>query len=173
MSKTSHYWATRNAAMASITVDRRFWVFVWNNPTSVDIPKEFKDVDTVWWQLEKGKKSGRLHLQGVVQFRFPKSRGQVRDMCDAWWAPMEGRLSQARAYCTKEETRQQGPWMYSPVAEALLQAASVLARPSAPAPPLGLLGSPNHGVSPYASLPASRSDTLGTSTTLPLEPPSG
>lgn len=104
----------------NLLADKRWWVFVLNNPESNDIPKGFKDVDTVTWQLEMGTR-GIPHLQGVVQFLYPKSWHQVRQMCPrAWWHIMLGTKQEAIAYCRKEESRVSGPWSYIPVAQAVL-----------------------------------------------------
>lgn len=103
-----------------LLADKRFWVFVMKNPESNDLPKKFKDVDTVTWQLEKGT-SGIPHLQGVVQFLYPKSFTQVRAMAPkGWWSVMYGTIHEAKAYCTKVETRIGGPWAYHPLGQAVL-----------------------------------------------------
>lgn len=93
--------------------DKRFWIFVKHNPLSNDLPTKFKDLVTVTWQLEKGSR-GIPHLQGVVQFLYPKSFGQVRDMLPkAYWHPMLGTHQEAMSYCSKVPTRVEGPWVYN------------------------------------------------------------
>lgn len=106
----------------NLLADTRWWVFVLNNPWSNDVPKQdFKDVDMVTWQLEVGTMRSTPHLQGVVQFLYPKSYSQVKMMCpSAWWHVMLGSKEEAVAYCTKEETRIAGPWSHLPVAQAVL-----------------------------------------------------
>lgn len=115
-------WISKKyAEVKEMNADKRFWVFVLKNPETNDIPKTFKDVDTVTWQLEEGSKAHTPHLQGVVQFLYPKSWSQVRTMAPrAWWHVMLGTVHEAKAYCTKEETRIAGPWSWMPVSQALL-----------------------------------------------------
>lgn len=92
--------------------DKTWWVFVWNNPDDKDLPRNLKDVLEVWWQLESGSKRHVPHLQGVAHFAFPKSRTQLREQMPAWWQGMQGTPIQAIRYCTKEETRLEGPFHY-------------------------------------------------------------
>lgn len=103
----------------SKVADRRFWVFVQNNPSSHDFPKKLKDLSTVTWQLEEGSRK-IPHIQGVVQFLYPKSFSQVRAMLPkAWWQVMLGTHEEAKAYCSKLETRTAGPWSHDAVLQAV------------------------------------------------------
>lgn len=64
-------------------------------------------------QLEKAPTTGKLHLQGYIQFNAPVKFGGVKKINDsAYWAPAKGTPQQCRAYCTKEESRVAGPWEF-------------------------------------------------------------
>lgn len=90
--------------------DRRWWVFCWNNPTTLEIDTLLHDAEEVWWQLEEGHKRKVPHLQGVVRFKYPKGLGMLRKYVGCWWHIMRGTVEQATEYCTKEDTRIAGPW---------------------------------------------------------------
>ncbi len=90
----------------------RGWVFTVNNPTSaIDWPL-LGDCYLVY-QKEKGE-SGTEHFQGVVFFKNKRTFRSVRsilpDGCHI--ESMKGTLDQAVAYCTKEDTRIEGPWKF-------------------------------------------------------------
>jgi len=88
----------------------KYWVFTLNNPGSDDIVASFPDLEYAVWQKEKGVQ-GTEHLQGYVIFKGTKQRTWVNSKCvKAHWEPRKGSHSQARAYCTKEESRVDGPW---------------------------------------------------------------
>lgn len=62
-------------------------------------------------QQEIGGVTGRAHWQGYVQFTSPVRCTQVRAELNCVWAwvkPARGTPQQARAYCTKEDTRAPG-----------------------------------------------------------------
>lgn len=62
-------------------------------------------------QREVGGNTGREHWQGYVQLDSPQRAAAVRRIlgCDwAWIKPARGTPAQARAYCTKEDTRREG-----------------------------------------------------------------
>lgn len=59
-------------------------------------------------QQEVGSETGRLHWQGYVEFSQPVRAAGVRKSLSCPWAwvkPARGTATQARAYCTKEDTR--------------------------------------------------------------------
>jgi len=88
----------------------RCWLFTINNPESNDLPKTFTDVRYCIWQREKGE-AGTEHLQGYVAFTKAKRLTQVKTLNDrAHWESRKGTEEQAIAYCSKEETRLEGPW---------------------------------------------------------------
>lgn len=67
----------------------------------------------VCWQLERAPDTGRLHLQGYVEFFKPQRLRAAQQALRAPTAHLEkrrGTRDQARDYCRKEESRVQGPW---------------------------------------------------------------
>ncbi len=89
----------------------RSWVFTINNPGDVDIPTKWQNVKAAVWQEEKGGEQETVHLQGVVNFGAAKTLAACKTLDGtAHWEPMEGTWQQAVDYCTKEKTRQRGPF---------------------------------------------------------------
>ena len=85
-----------------------------NNPTEEHIPANvWPDVEYAIWQHEKGE-NGTEHIQGYVVFVGKKRLQWVRNNCDeqAHWEPRNGTHEQAKAYCSKEESRLDGPWTW-------------------------------------------------------------
>lgn len=65
------------------------------------------------WQLERCPQSGRLHLQGYVEFNSPMRVGAVKEYFGSQTIHLErraGTRDQAIQYCRKEESRVSGPW---------------------------------------------------------------
>lgn len=67
------------------------------------------------WQRERGEQ-GTPHLQGYLEFKNKKSMRQVKEVVGLrahvqWCRPEDTRKNQV-AYCSKEETREKGPWYY-------------------------------------------------------------
>ena len=93
----------------NVVSDKTCWVFVTHNVADLQSPASLKDAIEVHWQQEKGGKTGRLHLQGYVRFRFPKSRAQCQEMLPGWWHIRHGSHEQAIKYCTKDATRVSDP----------------------------------------------------------------
>lgn len=87
----------------------KFWVFTINNPESDEVPKEFIDTQYCVWQREE---VGTPHLQGYVIFNTQKRISWLKSHCHptAHWEKREGTHDQAKAYCTKEDSRKAGPW---------------------------------------------------------------
>lgn len=105
-------------------VARKFWLFTLNNPDEHEAPlKEFRallqallDEGTLKYavfQLEKGEQ-GTPHYQGYIQLAQRKRLTWLKDKINnsAWWKACDGNGEQNEAYCTKEETRIQGPWRF-------------------------------------------------------------
>lgn len=91
-------------------VRTEYWVFTINNPTPSDKPDSFKDVQYMVWQLERGA-NGTPHYQGYVVFKNRKRFDWVRKQnARAVWASRKGNHQQAKDYCTKADTRVDGPW---------------------------------------------------------------
>lgn len=88
----------------------RGWVFTLNNYSSVDVPRAVEGVKYAIWQAEKGEK-GTKHLQGYFLFESTKRLPGVKKIFPtAHWEIRRGTHEQARDYCSKEETRVEGPW---------------------------------------------------------------
>lgn len=58
------------------------------------------------FQLERGEKTGKLHLQGKISLGT-KKRSMVGEMGKAHWSPSH---TESFSYVCKEETREDGPW---------------------------------------------------------------
>lgn len=85
-------------------------MFTINNPANNDLPGNFPQVEYAVWQREKGAQ-GTEHLQGYVVFTGKKRRQWVNNNCiKAHWEARKGNHSQAKEYCTKADTRVDGPW---------------------------------------------------------------
>lgn len=80
------------------------WVFTLNNPGE-EKPELWVGVQWGVYQHEKGE-SGTEHLQGYVVLGKKSTLSGVRQLCDrAHWEIRRGTHDEARAYCTKSETR--------------------------------------------------------------------
>lgn len=64
-------------------------------------------------QVEVAPETGRYHLQAFGVLGTKKRLTQMKKLdADAHWEPMQGTMAQCKQYCTKEETRIEGPWEY-------------------------------------------------------------
>ncbi len=90
-------------------VRSRSWFFTWNNPDEnylAQLHNSFSDLEFVF-QMEKGE-NGTKHLQGVVRYTNPRdSWPQINntihwERCRNWRSAVK--------YCSKVETRIDGPW---------------------------------------------------------------
>jgi hypothetical protein len=87
----------------------RNWVFTLNNPTEEENPLNWP-VKYIVYQLEEGT-NGTQHFQGYVHLENAKGLTGVKCINDrAHWEIRQGTHEQAVAYCTKEDTRVDGPW---------------------------------------------------------------
>jgi len=83
-----------------------------NNPKECDEPPNvWSNVRYVIWQHEKGE-NGTDHIQAYVCFDKLMSFKQVHDIVPegAWVQKRKGTHKQAKAYCSKADTRIDGPW---------------------------------------------------------------
>jgi len=97
----------------------KYWMFTINNPSSDDEPNAWPYLEYAVWQKEKGAE-GTEHLQGyVILDRLQRISGMKKIHKTAHWEGRQGTHAQAKAYCTKEDTRVAGPWEIGeePVAE--------------------------------------------------------
>lgn len=107
--------------MKKSTPNRR-WIFTLNNPqiTGPELLALFESsehsVKHAVWQLERGKE-GTPHFQGYMAFGKPVRMAGIKKLMDNVFATSHlevarGTPEQCKAYCTKEETREDGPWEY-------------------------------------------------------------
>ena len=87
----------------------RYWIFTLNNPAAQLVFDG--DVTFAVWQYERGA-SGTYHFQGYLEFADLKRLRQVVGVIGggAHVESRRGTQLEAVAYCTKEETRCDGPW---------------------------------------------------------------
>lgn len=101
--------------MSSAQLKGKYWMFTINNPIEramPDTPDIWPGVGWVVWQRERGSE-GTEHLQGYVQMKSQRTLGQMKKLNNrAHWERRRGSHDQAKAYCTKEDTRISGPFMH-------------------------------------------------------------
>jgi len=89
-----------------------YWLFTLNNPAhNEDVVAAWPDMRYAVWQLERGA-NGTPHLQGYVVFTHKKRLQWLKSHTarEAHWEARQGSHAQAKAYCSKEDTRVDGPW---------------------------------------------------------------
>lgn len=90
----------------------RAWMFTINNPANEDCPRQWlPDGAYCIWQKESGENQTE-HLQGyvVLSKRGRRLGGMKRLNGRAHWEPRRGSHDQAKEYCSKDDTRVDGPW---------------------------------------------------------------
>jgi len=86
----------------------RSYCFTLNNPEG-ELP-QWEKVRYVIWQLEKGD-NGTPHWQGYVELTQQCRLSALKKwLPTAHFEPRNGTREQARDYCRKEDSRQDGPW---------------------------------------------------------------
>lgn len=112
------------------TKQHRYWVFTENDDERIrtfwltrlrDRSERFPEtVRYLVGQLERGDRSGREHIQGYVELRRGQRLSWLKKNLSnrAHWEPRKGTREEARAYCTKEDTRVEGPWEYGESSES-------------------------------------------------------
>lgn len=88
----------------------RVWCF-----TSYDNfrPIAENDIRYTCYQLEKCPQTGREHIQGFIQFNKKMRLSALKKInATAHWEKSRGNFKQNYAYCTKEDSRIDGPWEY-------------------------------------------------------------
>ena len=89
----------------------KFWVFTLNNPQPEEDPRAWGGSYCIW-QMERGDE-GTSHYQGYICFKSNKTLHAVKLLNPrAHWELRGGKHEEAKAYCSKEETRVDGPWTY-------------------------------------------------------------
>jgi len=112
------------------------FMFTINNPKDCDEPPNvWPHVRWVVWQHERGAE-GTDHIQGYVCFDKKMTFKQAHELLPegAWIQKRQGTHAQAKAYCTKTESRIDGPWVHGDEPaqghRSDLDAAAALARSS-------------------------------------------
>ena len=103
----------------------KHYVFTWNNPPELAsmtrtewVTKRWEYLQTkgVTWmvcQLETAPSTGTVHLQGAVTFKTVVRRQAVANfLSKAWVQQRKGSIQECVEYCTKDETRLDGPWEF-------------------------------------------------------------
>jgi len=102
----------KNIADGEYKATGRRWVFTINHPQSDELWTVLPDgVRAICWQAEVGAQ-GTRHLQGYLELTGPQRRKRVSTILGgaAWVGFARGTQEQCLAYCTKQETRANGPW---------------------------------------------------------------
>lgn len=89
----------------------RNWFFTCHDTdwSPKEIPTE--KVKYAVWQLERGEKTQKDHLQGYIEFHAQMTMTAMKKIhSTANWQERKGTQQQVIDYCTKEETRVDGPW---------------------------------------------------------------
>lgn len=91
----------------------RNWVFTINNPTEDENPQCWEGYKFLVYQLEEGEE-GTPHYQGYVCFTSNQRISALKRKYSgrAHWEVRQGTHTEAYEYCTKEDTRIEGPWEY-------------------------------------------------------------
>ena len=66
----------------------------------------------VVFQLERGEKTGTKHLEGYIEMPKTVRFSHFKELKGAHFEACRGTPEQCRDYCTKEETRLEGPWEF-------------------------------------------------------------
>lgn len=94
------------------------WCFTWNNPSldSVGLADIlFPHASYLVFQLEVGE-CGTTHFQGYVQFTTRKRLTTIKGyLPQAHWEIARGSAEANRTYCTKSESRVDGPWTFGTI----------------------------------------------------------
>lgn len=78
-------------------------------------PLESEDFKCAVVQQEKCPDTGRLHYQGFAMLTSPKRLNAIKNILGSDTVHVEknkGTPQQAWDYCTKEDTRVDGPWIF-------------------------------------------------------------
>jgi len=93
----------------------KYWCFTINNPSERDCPFQWEaSTDPVvkycLWQYEIGE-NGTRHIQGHLVLESRRRLGGVRKLSErAHWEIRRGSFEEANAYCSKDDTREIGPF---------------------------------------------------------------
>ena len=92
----------------------RSWMFTYNNPQEsgpelIAKLQEQEKIRYAIFQLERGEE-GTPHFQGYIELKCSQRLSYMRKIIACHWEKRRGTRQQAREYCSKEETREEGPW---------------------------------------------------------------
>lgn len=96
----------------------RRWVFTLNNPENTMLFNELpQGVEYIIWQRERGEE-GTEHLQGYVRFKNPQGLTGARRVISerAHMEIANGTEQQCIDYCSKADTKVEGPFSFGTVA---------------------------------------------------------
>ncbi len=93
----------------------RGWCFTLNNPTDLQVPREWGG-DYCVWQYETAPTTGTPHLQGYIYYKGRKRFEALKEVnARASWRKANGTASQNKVYCSKDDTRIDGPWEHGTI----------------------------------------------------------
>lgn len=84
-------------------------VFTWNNPPE-DHEKQLKDCDDISYCIYQIEEVSTRHLQGYLELKKQMSFNKLAKKFPWHIEARKGSQAQAIEYCSKEESRVQGPW---------------------------------------------------------------
>lgn len=81
--------------------------------------EENPEVKYIIYQLERAPSTGKLHIQGYVQWTKPSRMTKLKTigLGKAHAEIARGSPEQNKAYCSKEESRVDGPWEYGEISK--------------------------------------------------------
>lgn len=84
---------------------------MWVSP-GIDCPvRDWMDCGKIDYLVCQVERVAHVHVQGYVQFSCQMRMGALKKLCSrAHWEARRGTHSEAKAYCTKAESRINGPW---------------------------------------------------------------
>lgn len=92
----------------------KYWIFTVNNPEirGQEFVDKFGTFDFLVYQLEKGENE-TVHYQGYICFPVRKTLAGVKRLHPrAHWEVRRGTHQEAKDYCMKDDTREDGPFLY-------------------------------------------------------------
>lgn len=96
----------------------RAWCFVLNNCGDERTRFSSNKMKYLVYQLEAGEEKETPHLQGYVCFKNPVSLKTCKDYLGGERYHVDvarGTAAQNKEYCTKSNTRQEGPWEFGEI----------------------------------------------------------
>lgn len=88
----------------------KYWIFTLNNPTDALALESFPHASYLVYQKEKGE-NGTVHYQGYLETSTRVRFSQLKSANERiHWEVRRGTQAQAIEYCTKSDTRLDGPW---------------------------------------------------------------